>query len=45
MSKEINLTSLYVDLNKFGQNGEYERGLKVANTLKVIMSSIWFVIS
>lgn len=34
MSKEINLTSLYVDLNKFGQNGEYERALKVANKSK-----------
>jgi hypothetical protein len=32
--KEINLSALYVELNRFGQNGEYERALKTANKSK-----------
>lgn len=30
-SKESNLPALYTELNKLGQNGEYERALKTAN--------------
>ncbi|XP_015121860.1 signal recognition particle subunit SRP72 [Diachasma alloeum] len=33
VSKENNLPSLYVELNKFGRHGEYERALKVANRI------------
>ncbi|KAJ1525695.1 hypothetical protein ONE63_008906 [Megalurothrips usitatus] len=31
--KELNLSGLYAELNKFGQNGEYERALKTANKI------------
>lgn len=30
-TRETNLPALYVELNKLGQNGEYERALKAAN--------------
>lgn len=30
-SKENNISALYAELNKLGQNGEYERALKTAN--------------
>lgn len=30
-TKENNLPILYGELNKLGQNGEYERAIKVAN--------------
>lgn len=30
-NKEANIKSLYGELNKFGQNGEYEKALKIAN--------------
>lgn len=33
-TKEANLSALYAELNKFGQNGEYERALKAANKSK-----------
>jgi hypothetical protein len=29
--KESSLSALYVELNRFGQNAEYERALKTAN--------------
>ncbi|XP_076631595.1 signal recognition particle 72 [Colletes latitarsis] len=32
-TKESNLPALYAELNKFGQNGEYERALKTANKI------------
>ncbi|KAG7200592.1 hypothetical protein KM043_001151 [Ampulex compressa] len=32
-SKETNLPVLYAELNKLGQNGEYERALKAANRI------------
>ncbi|PSN45652.1 Signal recognition particle subunit SRP72 [Blattella germanica] len=32
-TKESNLTALYVELNRFGQNGEFERALKTANKI------------
>ncbi|XP_046625088.1 signal recognition particle subunit SRP72 [Neodiprion virginianus] len=32
-SKETNLPALYAELNKLGQNGEYERALKTANRI------------
>nr|XP_033342441.1 signal recognition particle subunit SRP72 [Megalopta genalis] len=32
-TKENNLSALYAELNKLGQNGEYERALKVANKI------------
>ncbi|XP_034235450.1 signal recognition particle subunit SRP72 [Thrips palmi] len=32
-AKEANLSALYAELNKFGQNGEYERALKAANKI------------
>ncbi|KAJ9578829.1 hypothetical protein L9F63_004933 [Diploptera punctata] len=32
-TRESNLTTLYVELNRFGQNGEYERALKTANKI------------
>ncbi|XP_015603378.1 signal recognition particle subunit SRP72 [Cephus cinctus] len=32
-SKETNLSALYAELNKLGQNGEYERALKTANRI------------
>lgn len=35
-TKEANLRSLYGELNKFGQNGEYEKALKIANKSKFI---------
>lgn len=31
LAKEANLRSLYTELNKFGQNGEYEKALKTVN--------------
>jgi hypothetical protein len=34
-TRESNLSALYVELNRFGQNGEYERALKTANKSKV----------
>jgi len=34
--KEGNLSVLYSELNKFGQNGEYERALKAANKCKLM---------
>jgi hypothetical protein len=34
-TKESNLSALYVELNRFGQNGEYERALKTANKSNV----------
>jgi hypothetical protein len=34
-TRESNLSGLYVELNRFGQNGEYERALKTANKSKV----------
>jgi len=34
-SKESNLSALYTELNKLGQNGEYERALKTANRSKL----------
>jgi hypothetical protein len=34
-TKESNLSNLYVELNRFGQNGEYERALKTANKSKI----------
>lgn len=30
-NKESNIKGLYAELNKFGQNGEYEKALKIAN--------------
>lgn len=30
-NKEANIKGLYTELNKFGQNGEYEKALKIAN--------------
>jgi len=33
-TKESNLSNLYIELNRFGQNGEYERALKTANKSK-----------
>lgn len=33
-SKDSNLSSLYAELNKQGQNGEYDRALKTANRSK-----------
>lgn len=30
-SKETNLYALFAEVNKLGQNGEYERALKTAN--------------
>ncbi|KDR23740.1 signal recognition particle subunit SRP72 [Zootermopsis nevadensis] len=32
-TKESNLSALYVELNRFAQNGEYERALKTANKI------------
>ncbi|KZC12385.1 PREDICTED: signal recognition particle subunit SRP72 [Dufourea novaeangliae] len=32
-TKEINLPALYGELNKLGQNGEYEKALKIANKI------------
>ncbi|KAL2730854.1 signal recognition particle subunit SRP72-like isoform X1 [Vespula squamosa] len=32
-SKESNISALYAELNKLGQNGEYERALKTANRI------------
>ncbi|XP_011166899.1 signal recognition particle subunit SRP72 [Solenopsis invicta] len=32
-SKESNLSTLYADLHKLGQNGEYERALKITNRI------------
>ncbi|PNF21717.1 Signal recognition particle subunit SRP72 [Cryptotermes secundus] len=32
-TRESNLSALYVELNRFGQNGEYERALKTANKI------------
>ncbi|XP_076295867.1 signal recognition particle 72 [Lasioglossum baleicum] len=32
-TKENNLSALYAELNKLGQNGEYERALKTANKI------------
>ncbi|XP_043682551.1 signal recognition particle subunit SRP72 isoform X5 [Vespula pensylvanica] len=32
-SKEGNISALYAELNKLGQNGEYERALKTANRI------------
>lgn len=32
-TKESNLSNLYIELNRFGQNGEYERALKTANKI------------
>lgn len=32
-TKESNLSALYAELNKLGQNGEYERALKAANKI------------
>jgi len=34
-TKESNLSNLYIELNRFGQNGEYERALKTANKSKI----------
>jgi len=34
-TRESSLSALYVELNRFGQNGEYERALKTANKSKV----------
>lgn len=34
-TKESNLSALYVELNRFAQNGEYERALKTANKSNV----------
>lgn len=33
-TKEATIRSLYGELNKFGQNGEYEKALKIANKSK-----------
>ncbi|KAF5303892.1 hypothetical protein FQR65_LT08086 [Abscondita terminalis] len=32
-TKEKNISTAYVELHRFGQNGEYDRGLKVANRI------------
>jgi hypothetical protein len=34
-SRESNLSTLYAELHKLGQNGEYERALKTANRSKL----------
>jgi hypothetical protein len=34
-TKESNLSNFYIELNRFGQNGEYERALKTANKSKI----------
>lgn len=34
-NREVNVHSLYAELNKFGQNGEYEKALKTANKSKL----------
>lgn len=41
-AKETNLSALYAELNKFGQNGEYERALKTANKSKIGFMSYLF---
>lgn len=33
-SKEANINTLYSELSRYGQSGEYERGLKTANKSK-----------
>jgi hypothetical protein len=43
-SKESNLSALYVELNRFGQNGEYERALKTANKSKVTRVLVYGII-
>lgn len=35
-NKEVNVRALYSELNKFGQNSEYEKALKIANKSKSI---------
>lgn len=33
-TKEVNIRTLYAELNKFGQAEEYEKAIKVANKSK-----------
>lgn len=40
-NKEANIKSLYGELNKFGQNGEYEKALKIANKSRVLYYIAW----
>jgi hypothetical protein len=43
-TKESNMSTLYVELNRFGQNGEYERALKTANKSKVTYVLVYRII-
>lgn len=40
-AKEANLSALYAELNKYGQNAEYERALKTANKSEALCVIAW----
>jgi hypothetical protein len=43
-TKESNMSAFYVELNRFGQNGEYERALKTANKSKATHVLVYGII-
>lgn len=44
-TKENNLPVLYGELNKLGQNGEYERAIKIANKSEFLWIYELYIIS
>jgi hypothetical protein len=35
--KQVNISGLYADLNRYGGNGDYERALKTCNKSKLLI--------